>query len=424
MRLVGVGQTWFTVAWDPVPGVYLYDIDLDSPRHGISTAVSEAFHEATDLRPGTTYTYRVRSCNDQQRYGRNDLNCGTVWTEIEITTEAPPPATNPTLTVSRGGAGVAGSCTAGDGCEWVHGSGSGWTPGAQFWVKCGNFVDTSRNIPVTYRARYVDSNGNLSWGDGICVSNFSHRVEVWTTADGRLSRTVAAPQSQPSVVPSSSCTATSLGTVSGSASRTGNWSRDCGSSRRGNDHYARQYTFVVGAEADVQIDLESSTDTYLYLLSSSGSLIEDDDDGGSGTNSRITRRLAAGTYVAEATTYGSDQTGSFTLRVRTTPRASAASPTLTVSRGGAGVAGSCRAGDGCEWVHGSGSGWTPGAQFWVKCGNFVDTSRNIPVTYRARYVDSNGNLSWGNGICVSNFSHSVEVWTSADGRVSRTIAAP
>ena len=368
------------------------------------------------LTNGTRHDVRVQARNT---HGTSN------WSPTAAATPAgPPPATNPTLTVSRGGAGVAGSCRAGDGCEWVHGSGSGWTPGAQFWVKCGNFVDTSRNIPVNYRARYVDSNGNLSWGDGICVSNFSHSVEVWTNADGRFGRTIAAPQSRPPVVPSSSCTVTSLGTVSGSASRTGNWSSDCGSSQRGNDHYARQYRFVVGAEADVRIDLESSTDTYLYLLSSSGSLIEDDDDGGSGSNSRITRRLAAGTYVAEATTYDSDQTGSFTLRVRTTPRASAASPTLTVSRGGTGVAGSCTAGSGCRWVHGSGSGWTPGAQFWIKCGDFVDTSRNIPVNYRARYVDNNGNLSWGDGICLSNFSHSVEVWTSADGPVRTAIQAP
>ena len=70
----------------------------------------------------------------------------------------------------------------------------------------------------------------------------------------------------------------------------------------------------------MQIDLQSSTDTYLYLLSGSGmngSVITSDDDGGTGLNSRITRSLSAGTYTIEATTYSSGATGSFTLSLST-----------------------------------------------------------------------------------------------------------
>jgi hypothetical protein len=44
-----------------------------------------------------------------------------------------------------------------------------------------------------------------------------------------------------------------------------------------------------------------------------GSVIDSNDDGGGGTQSRITRTLAAGTYTLEATTYYAGRTGGFTL---------------------------------------------------------------------------------------------------------------
>ena len=75
---------------------------------------------------------------------------------------------------------------------------------------------------------------------------------------------------------------------------------------------------------------------------------------------------------------------------------------------------------GRSYITGSGSNWTPGAQYWVRCydggGTFVNTSTNTPVVYSPRYVDGAGNLSWGgapNGICFSPTATSVEVWTSS-----------
>ena len=102
-------------------------------------------------------------------------------------TDQPPTAPNPTLTVRRG------SLYPGTSSRWVVGSGSNWPAGEQFWIKCGNFVDTSQNIPVPYRARYVDGNGNLSWGERICYSNSSHTVEVWTQSGARQTVTIGAP---------------------------------------------------------------------------------------------------------------------------------------------------------------------------------------------------------------------------------------
>ena len=119
----------------------------------------------------------------------------------------------------------------------------------------------------------------------------------------------------------SQCSVTSMGTISDSASRTGSYASDCSSVNR-SGRYARFFSFTLSQDADVRIDLDSTgspaVDTYMFLLSgsgTSGSEVESDDDGGSGTNSRIERRLTAGTYTVEATTYSSSTTGSFSVSV-------------------------------------------------------------------------------------------------------------
>ena len=110
---------------------------------------------------------------------------------------------------------------------------------------------------------------------------------------------------------------------------TGSWSSDCLSPNRpvspggpGNgDYYARYYDLQVSETSEVTITLESSTDTYLYLLSGegrSGTVITENDDidyDNRNFNSRITRTLDAGNYTIEATTYEAEATGDFTLTV-------------------------------------------------------------------------------------------------------------
>ena len=111
-----------------------------------------------------------------------------------------------------------------------------------------------------------------------------------------------------------------IGTLTRSVTRTGSWTGACGSTHR-DGRYARFYAFTLDTQTAVQIDLTSSEDTYLYLLSGSGSdgtvIAENDDATGQGTNSRITETLASGTYTVEATTYGSGTTGSFNLTIAT-----------------------------------------------------------------------------------------------------------
>ena len=211
------------------------------------------------------------------------------------------PVESPTLSVRRGSVRIDdGSCPASAGCRWVIGAGSGWPAGEQFWIRCGSFVDTSRDHPVPYRDRFVDSQGNLTdWREQICYSAGRHTVEVWTESGVR--KTVTIPATEPP---------------------------------------------------------------------------------GPG-------------------------------------------PTLSVRRGSVRIDdGSCPASAGCRWVIGAGSGWPAGEQFWIRCGSFVDTSRDHPVPYRDRFVDSQGNLTdWREQICYSAGRHTVEVWTESGVRKTVTIPA-
>lgn len=105
--------------------------------------------------------------------------------------------------------------------------------------------------------------------------------------------------------------------ISVGASDRNSWTNSCTSTHR-SGKYAKYYTLSVLSSANITIDLESSIDTFLYLLSgdgNNGSEIAHDDDGGNNRNSRISRRLSSGVYTIEATTYGSGETGSFTLSI-------------------------------------------------------------------------------------------------------------
>ena len=112
-----------------------------------------------------------------------------------------------------------------------------------------------------------------------------------------------------------------LGTVNGSVTRAGMFSRDCTAQRR-SGRYARYYTFNVPAQSEVTIDLASSgipvVDAHLYLLSGTGrtgSFVESDSDDGPGSDARIFRTLSPGSYTVEATTNNSSTVGSFSLTV-------------------------------------------------------------------------------------------------------------
>ncbi len=125
--------------------------------------------------------------------------------------------------------------------------------------------------------------------------------------------------------------------LSGDGSVTGEWTGECDSVGR-SGRYARFFTFSLDNQAAVRINLESSWDTYMFLrsgLGRDGQKLHHDDDGGNGRNSQISESLAAGEYTIEATTYGREKTGAFTLTVVGLPDQAppAAGPEISISAG-------------------------------------------------------------------------------------------
>ena len=113
-----------------------------------------------------------------------------------------------------------------------------------------------------------------------------------------------------------------LGTLpTGTTSISGTWNGDCASTHQSGS-YARFYAFTLTRRTQVQIDLRSAADAYLYLLrgsDSAGLIVDEDDDGGStGNNSLLDLTLEAGTYTVEATTFRSGATGNFSLDIDAT----------------------------------------------------------------------------------------------------------
>ena len=98
----------------------------------------------------------------------------------------------------------------------------------------------------------------------------------------------------------------------------GQWDSGCDSMDRAGSH-ARFYTFTLHQESEVTVILESDdADTFLYLREGAkakfgAALHESDDHEGSLSRSQIRETLAAGSYTIEATTYGTGETGNFTL---------------------------------------------------------------------------------------------------------------
>ena len=101
------------------------------------------------------------------------------------------------------------------------------------------------------------------------------------------------------------------------------WISGCVSRNRtvNGTHYAKFFSFSVSRSATYDLTLESTTDTYLILLSETGDIIDEDDDDDGGVfdlrakSSGIRIPLDSGNYIVEATTYAGTATGDFTLTI-------------------------------------------------------------------------------------------------------------
>ena len=137
------------------------------------------------------------------------------------------------------------------------------------------------------------------------------------------------PVAIPSPIPTAALPSDSdcLETIGGVGTYEGTWIDNCLSQHRPTgeggstsaDYYARYYSFTLDARSRVVITLESSEDTYLYLLrgrGQEGGIVDSDDDitPSANLNSRIeSDDLGVGTYTIEATTYHAQTAGAFTL---------------------------------------------------------------------------------------------------------------
>ena len=300
-----------------------------------------AAHENDDVAPGTDTNSRI------------EATLGAVTYTIEATTYGTGETGSFTLTVSGLGGGTTTMPDDGDSClDSLSGDGavSGtWSSGCESQVsdrgyaryysftlteESGVTIDLeSSTDPYLYlRSGEAKSGDFLHENDDVAPgTDTNSRIEATLEAGtytieattygtgetGSFTLTVSGLGGGTTTMPDDgdSC----LDSLSGDGAVSGTWSSGCESqvSDRG---YARYYSFTLTEESGVTIDLESSTDPYLYLRSGeakSGDFLHENDDvaPGTDTNSRIEATLEAGTYTIEATTYSAGETGSFTLTV-------------------------------------------------------------------------------------------------------------
>ena len=165
-----------------------------------------------------------------------------------------------------------------------------------------------------YTAEMLDPSTTYRFEVGAYGNGTTHRAD-WSAWSAHLD---TATNAAPTV---SGCT-TALGSISGESSYEGSWTSECVSSNRPGTRYARYFTFELATAAELTIELVSATDPYLYLMEgagTSGTELANNDDSQDNDlgyyNARITYEAAAGTYTAEATTFGSSRTGDFTITI-------------------------------------------------------------------------------------------------------------
>ena len=146
-----------------------------------------------------------------------------------------------------------------------------------------------------------------------------------TTVPGETPVPTPTTEPEPTQTPAAD---TCLTSIASDGAENGSWSSACTTDRNlvttnapVGTRYGGYYTFVLSQQSEVTITLESSEDTYLFLLSGhsrNGDVIEQNDDIDSDAqnyNSRVVATLAAGEYTILATTYHLATGGSFTLTV-------------------------------------------------------------------------------------------------------------
>ncbi len=171
------------------------------------------------------------------------------------------------------------------------------------------------------------------------VYSRSGTAAVSCTADGTVTLTVTAGTHSRAVTvaiacgqppPEVACDDPLGALAEGVVTRGGTISADskCTTANRGRSgtYYTRRHTFTLSGAAQVTVDVgndpanTAKLDTFMVLLDghgATGTVNASDDDGGPGADSRVAKKLQAGDYTVEATTYRSGAVGRYRLKINT-----------------------------------------------------------------------------------------------------------
>ncbi len=279
-------------------------------------------HVVTGLENGTSYEVEVQARNRDAEYG--------AWSEAETATPAAPPplpaADAPSVTTAADGVSMHGITI-----RWTAVSGAAkyqvqHKPSADAWPTVDD--GAAGQSTLTYSAAGLTAETSYDFRVR-AYGNGTTRSAGWGPWSGTLTASTLAD----------ACAVEILEAIADTVIRRGTWSSGCESTNRAG-RYARHFSFTAGSRSTVTVELTSSTDPYLFLMSgegTSGTVVARNDDSNDDDlgrlNSRITYEAAPGLYTAEATTFRSGAVGDFTIRIRV----AAASPTNSPPAFGAGA---------------------------------------------------------------------------------------
>ena len=311
------GNAQINVAWTAPEHNGGASIDAYRVRHRTTAAAASWNYSAPltvspyiieRLDNGTVYEVEVQARNSLQppEFGH--------WSDVETTTPVAP--TLPSV-AAPGAPSKAGATSSSITVSW-----SAVTGAAKYQVRYKTGTNDWTTVEVAAATRYTAQ---------MLDASTTYRFEVSAYGDGATRRagwggwSMHLDASSDAAPTMSGCT-TTLGSISGTSTLQGTWTDECVSSNRRGTRYARYFTFELATAAELTIELVSVTDPYLYLMEGAGTsgteLAKNDDsrDFAFGySDSRITYEAAAGTYTAEATTYGSMRTGGFTITIDAVP---------------------------------------------------------------------------------------------------------
>lgn len=261
-------------------------------------------HVITGLENGTSYEVEVQARNSDAVYG--------AWSEAETET---PVAPAPLPTVAAPSVTTATNGVAMDGItiQWPAVSGATKYQ-VQQKLSANNWPTVDDNAAGQGTLLFAATGLTAATSYDFRVrayGNGTTRSASWGPWSGTLSASTLADV----------CTIEILEAIANTVTRQGSWSSQCASNNR-YGRYAKHFSFTVGTASTVTIELVSSTDPYLYLMSgegTSGKVVARNDDSRDNElgrfNSRIIYEAAAGQYTAEATTFRAGAVGDFTIRI-------------------------------------------------------------------------------------------------------------